>query len=68
MALVIGDGGDFNITCCPQEKNNANYFNSQLKEIELTGCQLTWVNNREVQTFEKMDRILVCTDWELKFP
>jgi hypothetical protein len=38
-----------------------------LKEIEMTGRKFTWANYEEVPTFEKLDRILVTTDWEQKF-
>ena len=34
----------------------------------MTGRQFTWSNNRQNQTFEKLDRVLACTDWESKFP
>ncbi|WVZ96927.1 hypothetical protein U9M48_042507 [Paspalum notatum var. saurae] len=73
MALVVGDGdaGTPDAGAARQGCRSITLIGGdyrQLKEIELTGRQLTWVNNREVQTFEKMDRILVCTDWELKFP
>jgi len=78
--LPILIGGDFNIIRGPQEKNNANYndrwpflFNAiidafNLRELELSGRQFTWANNLEIPTFEKLDRILSCTEWELKFP
>ncbi|WVZ64632.1 LOW QUALITY PROTEIN: hypothetical protein U9M48_014126 [Paspalum notatum var. saurae] len=70
-ALSILIGGDFNIICCPQEKNNTNYSNRwpflfnaiidavNLEELKLNGRRYTWANNREVPTFEKLDRILV---------
>lgn len=73
-------GGDFNIKRGPHEKNNANYndrwpflFNAiidafNLRELELSGRQYTWANNLQAPTFEKLDRILSCTDWDLKFP
>ena len=32
------------------------------------GRQYTWANNRSVLTFEKLDRVLVTTDWEYKYP
>jgi hypothetical protein len=74
--LPILIGGDFNII----EKNNANYnnrwpflFNAiidafNLRELELSGRQFTWASNLEIPTFEKLDRILSCTEWELNFP
>jgi hypothetical protein len=39
-----------------------------LKEIQLTGRKYTWANNLAVPTFEKLDRILVTTEWEEKYP
>jgi hypothetical protein len=73
-------GGDFNIIRNQSEKNNNRYnnrwpslFNAvinslDLRELELSGRQFTWANNLQVLTFEKLDRILISTDWELKFP
>ena len=73
-------GGDFNILCHSKEKNNNRFnyrwpflFNAvidsfDLREIELTGRQFTWVNSLSRQTFEKLDRVLMTTEWEFKFP
>ena len=73
-------GGDFNIIRKPKEKNNDNYnprwpimFNAiinslELKELELSGRQYTWASRREIPTFEKLDRVLVTTEWEQKYP
>jgi exonuclease III len=78
--LPIIIGGDFNIIRSPVEKNNENYsdrwpflFNAvidtlNLRELELTGRKFTWANRLQNQTFEKLDRILVCTDFESKYP
>jgi len=78
VPIVIG--GDFNIIRKPDEKNNDNYndrwpflFNVvidslNLREIEMTGRNFTWGNHLPIQTFEKLDRILVCTDFESKYP
>jgi len=78
--LPIVIGGDFNILRRPDEKNNVNFndrwpfmFNAvidslNLREIEMTGRKFTWANHLQNQTFEKLDRILVCTDFEYKFP
>jgi hypothetical protein len=78
IPIIIG--GDFNITRRPDEKNNDNYndrwpflFNAiidtlNLRELELTGRKFTWANHHQNQTFEKLDRILVCTDFESKYP
>jgi hypothetical protein len=38
-----------------------------LKELAMTGRKYTWANYVEVPTFEKLDRVLVTTDWEQKF-
>ena len=77
--LPIIIGGDFNIIHRLDEKNNDNYsdrwpfmFNAvidtlNLREIDLTGRKFTWANNLPNQTFEKLDRVLVCTDFESKY-
>ena len=73
-------GGDFNIIRGPREKSNSNYndrwpflFNAiidafNLKELDLSGRKFTWANNLQNPTFEKLDIILMSTEWELKFP
>jgi hypothetical protein len=78
LPLVIG--GDYNILRHPLEKNNDRYnfrwpflFNVvidglNLKELQLSGRKYTWANNLEVPTFEKLDRILITTEWEEKYP
>ena len=78
--LPIVIGGDFNIIRGPEEKNNNNYndkwpflFNAiidslNLREIQMSGRKYTWSNNLHRQTFEKLDRVLVCTELEAKYP
>jgi hypothetical protein len=73
-------GGYFNIIRNPSKKNNSRYNNKwallfnaiiemlNLRELELIGRKYTWANYAEVPTHEKLDRILVTTDWEQKFP
>ena len=39
-----------------------------LKEIELSGRNFTWANSLPELTFERLDRVLVSTEWELNFP
>jgi hypothetical protein len=69
-------GGDFNIIRGPNEKNN-NRFNERwpslfnaiinnldLRELELFGRHFTWVNNLPIPTYEKLNRILLSTEWE----
>jgi len=63
-----------------QKKNNNQYdgrwpalFNAcieslNLRELDLSGRKFTWANSAECPTFERLDRILVSTDWEQKFP
>jgi hypothetical protein len=69
-------GGDFNLIRRPNEKNNENFndrwpflFNAvidtlNLRELEMTGRKFTWANRLQNQTFEKLDRVLVCTNFE----
>jgi hypothetical protein len=64
----------------PVDKNNANFntcwpnlFNAvvehlELKEIEMFGRQFTWANNLDPPTLEKLDRLLMSSEWELKYP
>lgn len=73
-------GGDFNILRKASEKNKPNFnsrwpflFNAvidglNLRELELSGRSFTWANSRDNPTYEKLDRILCSTKWELKFP
>ena len=69
-------GGDFNIIRGPNEKNNDRYddrcpslfnvvINSlDLRELELSGRKFTWANSLPQPTFERLDRVLVSTEWE----
>jgi hypothetical protein len=73
-------GRDFNILRNPSEKNNDNFehrwsflFNSvidglNLRELEMSGRKFTWANAPPNPTFEKLDKILVSTEWEQEFP
>jgi hypothetical protein len=63
-----------------KEKNKNNFnprwpflFNAvidsfDLREIELSGRQFTWANSLPDPTYEKLDRVLMSTEWELKYP
>jgi exonuclease III len=78
--LPLCIGGDFNIMRNSSEKNNDNFeerwpflFNAvidflDLREIEMSGHKYTWANSRRVPTYEKLDRVLVSTEWEQNFP
>lgn len=72
--------GDFNIMRNSREKNN-NRFNARwpflfnavidsfdLREIDLAGRQYTWANSLAEPTYEKLDRVLMMTEWEFKYP
>jgi endonuclease/exonuclease/phosphatase family metal-dependent hydrolase len=73
-------GGDYNILRHPSAKNNDHYharwsflFNVvidglNLKKIQMFGRKYTWANNLATPTFEKLDRILITTEWEEKYP
>ena len=73
-------GGDFNIMRHSGEKNKDNFnhrwpflFNAvidsfDLREIDLTWRQFTWANSLPDPTYEKLDRVLMTTEWEFKFP
>jgi len=73
-------GGDFNIMRRPEDKSSGvfdfkwpNLFNDvieslDLKEIVMSGRQFTWAGPGDNPIFEKLDRVLVSTDWEDKFP
>jgi hypothetical protein len=39
-----------------------------LRELVMSGRQFTWANARDIPTFEKLDRVLMSTEWETKFP
>ncbi len=79
-ALPMVIGGDFNITRNTMEKNNERYndrwpflFNAvidnlNLREILLSGRKFIWANSMLNQTYEKLDRVLVSTEWEIKNP
>lgn len=78
--LPILVGRDFNIIRNPQEKNNDKYddkwpflfkvviYGLDLRELEMSFRKFTWANSKYVQTFERLDRVLVSTEWESKFP
>jgi hypothetical protein len=39
-----------------------------LMEIKLSGRKFTWCNNHDDPTYELLDRVLVSSSWEEKFP
>ena len=73
-------GGDFNIMRNPEDKSSVDFdpkwptlFNAvieslDLREIVMSGRQFTWAGPGDNPTFEKLDRVLVSTEWENQFP
>jgi hypothetical protein len=47
-----------------------NLFNAVIESLEIvmSGHQYTWAGLGDNPTFEKLDRILVSTEWENQFP
>ena len=73
-------GGDFNMLRFPHEKSKGRFdnhwpflFNAvidslDLREVHMTGRLFTWANSLPEPTYEKLDRVLMSTDWEDKYP
>lgn len=73
-------GGDFSLLRFPNEKSHGRFddhwpflFNVvidclDLREISMIGRQFTWAKSLPEPTYEKLDRVLMDTDWESKFP
>jgi hypothetical protein len=73
-------GGDFNLLRFSHEKSRGRFDNHwpflfnvvidslDLREVEMVGRQFTWANNLLEPTYEKLDRVLMDHEWELKYP
>jgi hypothetical protein len=73
-------GGDFNLLRFRHEKNKGHFnehwpflFNAvidslNLRKVAMTGRQFTWANSLPEPTYEKLDRMLMDTEWEDKYP
>lgn len=73
-------GGDFNLIRRAEDKNSSNLnfplihlFNdfiaeNKLLEIKRGGPRYTWTNKQSCPVMVNLDRVLVTTDWESKFP
>ena len=73
-------GGDFNLLRYRHEKSRGRFdnhwpflFNAvidslDLREVHMTGRQFTWANSLPEPTYEKLDRVLMDTEWESKYP
>jgi exonuclease III len=72
--------GDFNIMRKPEDKRSGDFDNKwpslfnvvieslDLREIVMTGRQYTWAGSGDNPTYEKLDRVVVSTEWEINFP
>lgn len=79
-SLPIVLGGDFNPMREARDKSSDHYdrnlmdkFNAligkfQLRELARAGPCYTWTNKQSSPILAKLDRILVTTDWETRFP
>jgi hypothetical protein len=76
----FGYGGDFNLIRNEGEKNsdNVNYTvmdlfnnftgNHQHREVRRAGPKYTWTNKQLKPIMVNLDRFLISTDWEERFP
>lgn len=72
--------GDFNLLLDATDKNKTNVNRRNmgrfrrfvddmaLKDLTLHGRRYTWTNEQANPTMEKLDRVLISTDWEEMFP
>jgi endonuclease/exonuclease/phosphatase family metal-dependent hydrolase len=73
-------GGDFNLLRFQHEKSKGHFdshspflFNVvigslDLREVSMSGQQFTWANSLSDPTYEKLNRVVMDTDWEDKYP
>ena len=47
---------------------NAAIDSLDLREVHMRGRQFSWANSLPEPTYEKLDRVLMDTDWESKYP
>jgi hypothetical protein len=78
--LPLCVGGDFNIIRSAKDKNNDKYdgrwpflfnvifYGLDLREIEMSGRKFKCANSLKIPTYEKLDWVLVSTEWEQHFP
>jgi hypothetical protein len=76
----MGYGGDFNLIRNEGEKNsdNVNYTlmdlfnnfigNHQIREVRRAGPKYAWTNKQLNPIMVNLDRFLISTDWEERFP
>jgi hypothetical protein len=73
-------GSDFNLPRFQHEKSKGHFdshwsflFNAvidtlDLREVPMVGRQFTWANSLPDPTYEKLDHLLMDTEWEDKYP
>jgi hypothetical protein len=73
-------GGNFNLLRFPHKKSRGLFddhwpflFNAvidslDLRYVSMIGRQFIWANSLCVPTYEKLDRVLMDTNWEDKYP
>jgi len=73
-------GGDFNLIRKESEKSSDHYNhllitqfndfigNHQLREVTRVGSKYTWTNKQHVPILVNLDRFLMTSDWEDRFP
>jgi hypothetical protein len=73
-------GGNFNLLRFQHEKSKGHFdshwsflFNAvidslDLREVAMVGQKFTWANSLPDPTDEKLDHVLMDTDWESKYP
>jgi len=73
-------GGDFNVVRFPSERSSGASYSATMEEfsdfifmhnlvdLPLVDGQFTWSNNQEDQIWSKINRFLVSSEWEERFP
>jgi hypothetical protein len=71
-------GGNFNLLRFAHKKSKGRFDNYwpffsnvvidslDLREVTMVGRQLTWVDSLSEPTYEKLDHVLVDSNWEMK--
>ncbi|KAK1294355.1 hypothetical protein QJS10_CPA16g00524 [Acorus calamus] len=72
--------GDFNVTRYPEDRNRVSYMTPDMQrfsewiaqegllDIPISNLMFTWSNMRDSPSMAKLDRFLVCPDWEDVLP
>lgn len=72
--------GDFNVTLNSGERSNVMYdlrgsnefrhviHSLNLIDLHLAGRKFVWSNDRHLPSFARLDRVLISTEWQHKYP